>query len=236
MNSIARFHDGIEGLTLPSTRTGLSQYLSRLARNVGADAYMLFEVVRDGAADETRILASNWIYDTIRAVGVDLIQRIAHAPHTTFMGVPPRLWRPSAELSDRSAICPDEAEALEAGGHVEIASARIKAGGQCYCIIFSAHRPRSIGATGIPAACVALSYALCALAANEPAAAARSPISDRERECLSWVSEGKTTDEVALILGVSSNTVNSYVAHAIQKLSARNRAMAIATAIRSGII
>jgi len=51
-----------------------------------------------------------------------------------------------------------------------------------------------------------------------------------------WVSEGKTTDEVALILGVSSNTVNSYIAHAIQKFGANNRAMAIATAIRSGII
>ena len=68
------------------------------------------------------------------------------------------------------------------------------------------------------------------------AAAAQDPLSDRERECLIWVSEGKTTDEVALILGVSGNTVNSYITHAIQKLSASNRAMAIATAIRSGII
>ena len=50
------------------------------------------------------------------------------------------------------------------------------------------------------------------------AAAMQDPLSDRERECLFWVSEGKTTDEVALILGVSSNTVNSYVTHAIQKL------------------
>ena len=50
------------------------------------------------------------------------------------------------------------------------------------------------------------------------------------------VAEGKTTDEVAVILGVSSNTVNSYLTHAIQKFAASNRAMAIATAIRSGII
>ena len=66
--------------------------------------------------------------------------------------------------------------------------------------------------------------------------ASRDPLSERERECLAWVSQGKTTDEVAVILGVSSNTVNSYVAHAIQKFGASNRAMAIATAIRSGII
>ena len=68
------------------------------------------------------------------------------------------------------------------------------------------------------------------------ASALAGALSERERECLQWVSEGKTTDEVALILGVSSNTVNSYVAHAIQKFGASNRAMAIATAIRSGII
>jgi DNA-binding CsgD family transcriptional regulator len=236
MNSIARFHDGIDGLALPATRTGLARYLSRITRNVGADTYMLIEVARDGGADEARILASNWIYDTIRAVGMEMIQRIAHAPQTTFMGVEPRLWRPSAEAAGRSFISIEEAEALEAGGHAEIASARIKTAATCYCIIFSAHRPRSIGAKGLPAAHVALSYALSALAANEPATAACSPISERERECLCWVSEGKTTDEVAVILGVSSNTVNSYLTHAIQKLSARNRAMAIATAIRAGLI
>lgn len=236
MNTIARFQDGIEGLALPSSRTGLSRYLNRLSHNVGADSYMLIEVARDGDADEARILASNWIYDTIRAVGMEMIQRIAHASPTTFMGAQPRLWSPSAEASERSFLCTEEAEALEAGGHVEIASARLKVAGACYCIILSAHRPRSIGTTGLPAAHVALSYALSALAASEPAIAARSPISERERECLCWVSEGKTTDEVAVILGVSSNTVNSYVTHAIQKLSARNRAMAIATAIRAGLI
>ena len=64
----------------------------------------------------------------------------------------------------------------------------------------------------------------------------QDPLSERERECLFWVSEGKTTDEVATILGVSPNTVNSYVTNAIQKLSAANRPAAIATAIRSGII
>lgn len=236
MNTIARFHDGIEGLTLPSTRTGLSRYLARLARNVGADHYMLVGMARDGALDETRIVASNWIYDTIRAAGMDLIQRIAHAPQTTFMSTEPRVWRPSMHGEEHQFIGPDEAEALEAGGHLEIAAVRIKAAGLGYCVIFSAHRARSLGAAGIPAACVALSYALSGLANRKPATASRNPISERERECLSWVSEGKTTDEVALILGVSSNTVNSYLAHAIQKLSARNRAMAIATAIRTGII
>jgi DNA-binding CsgD family transcriptional regulator len=62
------------------------------------------------------------------------------------------------------------------------------------------------------------------------------PLSERERECLFWVAEGKTTEEVALIVGVSTNTANRYVAQAIQKLSAANRSKAVATAIRRGIL
>lgn len=79
-------------------------------------------------------------------------------------------------------------------------------------------------------------YALSQVPALLAAASMQDPLSDRERECLFWVSEGKTTDEVAVILGVSANTVNSYITQAIRKFSASNRAMAVATAIRSGII
>jgi len=39
-----------------------------------------------------------------------------------------------------------------------------------------------------------------------------------------------------VILGVSANTVNRYVLHATQKLSAANRTMAIAVAIRNGML
>ena len=90
--------------------------------------------------------------------------------------------------------------------------------------------------SGLQEAQIQSCYVLSQVPEMLEAAAMQDPLSDRERECLYWVSAGKTTDEVAVILGVSSNTVNSYVAHAIQKFGASNRAMAMATAIRSGII
>jgi DNA-binding CsgD family transcriptional regulator len=83
---------------------------------------------------------------------------------------------------------------------------------------------------------MSLSYALSTAGGGIADEACEHLISERERECLGWVAEGKTTMDIATILGVSSNTINSYLAHVIQKLSARNRAMAIAVAIRSGII
>ena len=94
----------------------------------------------------------------------------------------------------------------------------------------------TIDAESLPSAQLLACYALSQVPEMLAAVAMQDPLSERERECLYWASAGKTTDEVAMILGVSSNTVNSYVAHAIQKFGAKNRAMAMATAIRNGII
>ena len=74
------------------------------------------------------------------------------------------------------------------------------------------------------------------LAGQLGTASNNDPLTERERECLFWVAEGKTTEEVGVILGVSTSTANSHLTNAIQKLGARNRALAIATAIRHGLI
>lgn len=55
-------------------------------------------------------------------------------------------------------------------------------------------------------------------------------LSTRERECLRWAAAGKTTDEVALILGLSQETVRVYFKRALRKLGATTRAQAIARA------
>jgi DNA-binding CsgD family transcriptional regulator len=62
--------------------------------------------------------------------------------------------------------------------------------------------------------------------------AEQSPLSSRERECLSWVAAGKTTDEVATILGLSLETVRVYVKRAMRKLGATSRTQAVALACR----
>lgn len=234
MNSIVRIDEVTAVPVMPATRGGVARYLNRLAREAGADSYMLVDLARNDDADESQILASNWAYDTVRAIGIDTIKRIAGAPCTTFIGERARLWAPAAAAA--GLLSEAAAEALEADGHREIASARIRAAGANCCVVLSAHHERSIDVAGLPGMLMALSYALSGFAACSSATGEESPISERERECLLWVSEGKTTDEVAVILGVTSNTVNSYVVHAIHKLSARNRAMAIATAIRTGLI
>lgn len=61
-------------------------------------------------------------------------------------------------------------------------------------------------------------------------------ITKRESSCLHWIAEGKTTEEIALILGISPNTVNHYVSNAGNKLNASNRTHTVTKAMRMGLI
>lgn len=61
-------------------------------------------------------------------------------------------------------------------------------------------------------------------------------ISPRELEVIRWSSEGKTSVEIAIILGLSEHTINSYTTKILQKLQVVNRAQMVATAIRMGLI
>lgn len=61
-------------------------------------------------------------------------------------------------------------------------------------------------------------------------------LSKREVECLKWTSRGKTSAELALIMGLSEHTVNAYISHAGIKLNTVNRVHTVAEALRRGII
>jgi LuxR family quorum sensing-dependent transcriptional regulator len=61
-------------------------------------------------------------------------------------------------------------------------------------------------------------------------------LTDRERETLAWTARGKSSWEIAMILGVSERTVNWYIGNASRKLGAVNRTQAVVRAIRAGQI
>ncbi len=58
----------------------------------------------------------------------------------------------------------------------------------------------------------------------------------REIEVVEWTAEGKTSSEIAIILGLSEYTVNEYIGSAMRKLDALNRIHLVTKAIRVGII
>lgn len=67
--------------------------------------------------------------------------------------------------------------------------------------------------------------------ARQPAGA-HERLSARELECLRWTAAGKSSEEIGIILNISSHTVVSYLKSAMRKLDSVNRMQAIARACR----
>jgi len=53
----------------------------------------------------------------------------------------------------------------------------------------------------------------------------------REKDILRWCSEGKTSEETALLMGLSERTVNFHIGNSIKKLSVANKTAATAKAV-----
>jgi DNA-binding NarL/FixJ family response regulator len=73
-------------------------------------------------------------------------------------------------------------------------------------------------------------------AAMEGAADRYDTLSDREREILQLVAEGRSNKEVAALLDISAATVETHRARVLQKLDVHNTAELVLYAVRRGVI
>ncbi|WP_083338406.1 LuxR family transcriptional regulator [Ensifer sp. LCM 4579] len=61
-------------------------------------------------------------------------------------------------------------------------------------------------------------------------------LSLREKECILWVSRGKSSWDIGRILGISENTVNFHIKNVMHKLGCNSRTVAVVNALKCGII
>ena len=61
-------------------------------------------------------------------------------------------------------------------------------------------------------------------------------LSKRERDCLRWTAEGKSSWDIGMILNISENTVNFHIKNAMRKLGTTSRTVAVVKAIRLNLI
>jgi DNA-binding NarL/FixJ family response regulator len=73
-------------------------------------------------------------------------------------------------------------------------------------------------------------------AIRNPTAAADDPLTPREREALQLIAEGKTTKEIASILGIRVKTADTHRSSLVRKLDLHDVASLTRYAIRHGII
>jgi LuxR family transcriptional regulator/LuxR family quorum-sensing system transcriptional regulator CciR len=75
---------------------------------------------------------------------------------------------------------------------------------------------------------------ICALLAE--ASAAATPLTAREREILEWVAQGKSNETIAIILGISPHTVDTYLRRIYEKLGVCDRISATLRGLARGEI
>lgn len=63
-----------------------------------------------------------------------------------------------------------------------------------------------------------------------------SRLSIRESEVLKWTAEGKTASDIAMILSLTTRTVNFHISSAIRKMGANNKTSAVVIATKSGLL
>lgn len=67
-------------------------------------------------------------------------------------------------------------------------------------------------------------------------AGSHSPLSARETEVLAWISRGKSTGDIALLLGITESTVKFHVKSIMRKLDVVTRSQAVAVALQLGLL
>ena len=149
-------------------------------------------------------------------------------------------WRWAEEQRAAGLLSDDEAAAMDTArraGHV--------AG---YTISFPEHSPRAKGAMGLTArpgltqddveaiwaregeAILALCMTMHLRITHMPFRVGRRPLTARQRETLEWVAEGKTTQDIATIMGVSAAAVEKHLRLARIALDVETTAHAVAKA------
>lgn len=113
-----------------------------------------------------------------------------------------------------------------------------------YASYFSFHRiPEPLGERHrfllrifSPSLHAALLRILHAIKAESSAARKGRDLTARELEVLGWVCEGKTSSEIATILGIARGTVRNQIQSILVKLRVNTRAQAAAKAIKKGLV
>lgn len=62
------------------------------------------------------------------------------------------------------------------------------------------------------------------------------PLTQRERQILTYIADGNTNKQIAGILEISEQTIKNHVSAILRKLNANDRAHAVVLAIRRGWI
>ncbi|WP_246745883.1 MULTISPECIES: helix-turn-helix transcriptional regulator [unclassified Ciceribacter] len=216
----------IARLSLAAGAGNVAAGLRILTEYVGASLYLLarYDLVQEAGLDF--VVCSNWPFDMVRRVESELAANYART--TEFE-------KCQSILHPRFALLPDDAEVpSDIDRHFCSLTFNVGRTRLALLMLFPTDvvlSPERLRETGLLAGyCVSLSTSRGQKTDRE------FELTERELECLYWIAEGKTSDEIAMILGISRNTINNYITSVMRKTATKTRSEAIAYAVRNNLV
>lgn len=216
----------VRRLSVATSSNNAQAVMRLLADYVGASHFLLarYDLIQEQGLDF--IVTSNWPFDLVRRLGSELASGYARS---TELEKCLSLLTPSFALLPDDVVPPDDISRQYCSltfcvGKTRFSLMLLFLQG----IILSQERLKEVGLL----AAYGASFAESANARAER----DFELTERELECLFWIAEGKTSDEIAVILGISRNTINNYITSVMRKTATKTRSEAIAYAVRNNLV
>lgn len=232
----------VQPKVLASTSPNREQFLAKLSASgssghfqsamalltdyVGASHYLLarYDLIQENGLDF--IVASSWPFDLVRRIGSELARSYGRSTE---------IEKCLGLLTPQFALLPDDLS-LPKNVSQQYCALNFCVGRTRFSImllfseglILSQDRLREVG--------LLAAYVLSLGDTRETRTERDFELTDRELECLFWIAEGKTSDEIAVILGISRNTINNYITSVMRKTATKTRSEAIAYAVRNNLV
>lgn len=217
------------------------ELLHLMRRLISRYGFAHFMIARLPMADEQRfsepLMLSNWPAELVQQYDASetfqaslLIERLRQTKLPIAGG--PELMEPARKGAGK-------APAILLPPHADMAHFAVllhTTYGEPFVVVLSGKRDEPAGGERATLYLALVQLFECLERTFDAGSGAREKLSSREIECLRWAAAGKSSDEIAIILGISAYTVSSYFKSATRKLDAVNRMQAIARAMRMKLI
>ena len=204
----------------------IAEGLATLCAYVGADGYLLARHELSSESGLDNIISSDWPFDLVRRRGSELVAKLSRATE---------LEKCLSVLQPAFSVLSDKDDA-ETGLSREYCTIIFSAGRNRYCLLFMCPADIILSQQRLRETGVVASYFASLLFHDVTRVSREMELTERELECLYWIAEGKTSDEIATIIGISKNTINNYITSVMRKTATRTRSEAIAYAVRHNLV
>lgn len=203
----------------------IARGLLALSEFVGSAGYLLMRQDANAGTPLENVIASDWPFDLVRK-SIPVLSDVTRVTE---------LDKCLSVLQPQFSILA-ETSGLPRGASNQYCSIAFNVGRIRYCLILLCPADIILSQQGLRAIGVHASYLASLLFSEQVKIGREFELTDRELECLYWIAEGKTSDEIATIIGISKNTINNYITSVMRKTATRTRSEAIAYAVRNNLV